>query len=229
MLIDCCLCFIFSDCPGLVFPAVDMPRALQVLCGIFPISQLREPYTSVAYLASRIAIEKIYGLVPPTAQGILEQKGIDVAAAAAASVAKKAGGGGAKKSKAKRSSDDGDGEDDDTAHEEGDMFSQLQLAEATEAAASYQWSAWDICEAYARARNYSIKGSKGLFDTQRAANDILHDALSGVVLLTFSPPNRQVTVGGPSSQAAAAASAASAASAPAAASPAAAAPAAAEM
>jgi hypothetical protein len=202
-----------------------MPRALQVLCGIFPISQLREPYTSVAYLASRIAIEKIYGLVPPTAQGILEQKGIDVAAAAAASVAKKAGGG-AKKSKAKRS-DDGDGEDADAADEEGDMFSQLQLAEATEAAASYQWSAWDICEAYARARNYSIKGSKGLFDTQRAANDILHDALSGVVLLTFSPPNRQVAVGGPSSQSAAAASAASAPSAPAADSPAAA-PAAAE-
>lgn len=53
------------DCPGLVFPAVDMPRQLQVLCGIFPIAQLREPYSSVQYLCERIDVEKYYGLKLP--------------------------------------------------------------------------------------------------------------------------------------------------------------------
>lgn len=53
------------DCPGLVFPAVDMPKQLQVLCGIFPISQLREPYSSVQYLAERIEVEKYYRLKVP--------------------------------------------------------------------------------------------------------------------------------------------------------------------
>lgn len=197
------------DCPGLVFPAVDMPRPLQVLCGIFPISQLREPYSSVQYLASRIELETIYGLTPPSVAGMLESAGIDTSRASSSVVR------GQKKApqKTKRSQlvdlDDGD---DDGGLESGDMFADLQIQEATAKAASYVWSAWDMCEAYAKMRNYSIKGSKGLFDTQRAANDILHDALSGVVLLTFSPPIRQTPLGAPTSatppeQAAAAAAA----------------------
>ena len=197
-----------------MFAAVDMPRALQVLCGIFPISQLREPYTSVQYLASRIALEKIYGLVPPTVQGILAQQGIDTSGASVSSVlrssASKSGAG------RKKKSDLADASEDQSV----DMFAELQIQEAEAKASSYVWSAWDICEAYAKARNYSIKGSKGLVDTQRAANDILHDALSGVVLLTFSPPNRQVPLGAKAEaavQAAAAAdSAAASATAPAA-------------
>jgi ribosome biogenesis GTPase A len=51
------------DSPGLVFPAVDMPRSLQVLCGLFPIAQAREPYSAVSYLAERVPIEKIYKLL----------------------------------------------------------------------------------------------------------------------------------------------------------------------
>lgn len=182
------------DCPGLVFAAVDMPRALQVLCGIFPISQLREPYTSVQYLANRIEIEKIYALVPPTAEGILAAQGIDTSGASAASSSASA----ASKSGAhKHKKGGGVGVADD----EVDVFAELQIQEATQKARDYVWSAWDICEAYAKARNYSIKGSKGLYDTQRAANDILHDALSGVVLLTFSPPSRSLPLGGPASAA----------------------------
>lgn len=52
------------DCPGLVFPAVDMPRQLQILCGIFPIAQVREPYSAIKYLAECIPVEKIYNLEP---------------------------------------------------------------------------------------------------------------------------------------------------------------------
>jgi len=164
------------DCPGLVFPAVDMPRPLQVLCGIFPISQLREPYSSVAYLASRVDLVKIYGLTPPTQ--------------------KDSGEGGATSSTSSNKQRKGKKrmEDDEDEFGSVDLLNELALEDARASGQSYAWSAWDICESYARMRNYSIKGSKGLFDTQRAANDILHDALSGVVLLTFKPPAQNIDV-----------------------------------
>ena len=56
---------ILCDCPGLVFPAMDRPKALQILCGLFPIAQVREPFSAIRYLAERVAIEKVYGLQYP--------------------------------------------------------------------------------------------------------------------------------------------------------------------
>jgi hypothetical protein len=53
---------VLQDCPGLVFPALDVPKQLQVLCGIYPLSQLREPYSAVHYLAERVPVEEIYRL-----------------------------------------------------------------------------------------------------------------------------------------------------------------------
>jgi ribosome biogenesis GTPase A len=52
------------DCPGLVFPAADMPRPLQVLMGIFPLPQLREPYSCVEFLAERLLLVEVFALVP---------------------------------------------------------------------------------------------------------------------------------------------------------------------
>ncbi len=56
---------VLCDCPGLVFPAVDMPRELQVLSGIYPIPQTREPFSAIQYLAECVPLEDILGLVPP--------------------------------------------------------------------------------------------------------------------------------------------------------------------
>jgi ribosome biogenesis GTPase A len=53
---------VFADCPGLVFPAVDIPKQMQILCGIFPVSQVREPYSTIQYLAEHVPIEEIYKL-----------------------------------------------------------------------------------------------------------------------------------------------------------------------
>lgn len=53
------------DCPGLVFPAVDVPRPLQVLAGIYPIPQTREPFSAIQYLAECLPLEHILGLTPP--------------------------------------------------------------------------------------------------------------------------------------------------------------------
>ncbi|KAJ3015697.1 Guanine nucleotide-binding-like protein 1 [Thoreauomyces humboldtii] len=49
------------DCPGLVFPGI-VPKPLQILSGMYRISQVQEPYTAVAYLASRVPLEKVLSL-----------------------------------------------------------------------------------------------------------------------------------------------------------------------
>ncbi|XP_018331903.1 guanine nucleotide-binding protein-like 1 isoform X2 [Agrilus planipennis] len=52
------------DCPGLVFPS-KVPKPLQVLMGSFPIAQLREPYTSVKFLAERLDLPKLLRIDHP--------------------------------------------------------------------------------------------------------------------------------------------------------------------
>ncbi|XP_015792543.1 guanine nucleotide-binding protein-like 1 [Tetranychus urticae] len=49
------------DCPGLVFPS-RAPKQMQVLMGCFPISQLREPYSVIHFLAARVNVPKILRL-----------------------------------------------------------------------------------------------------------------------------------------------------------------------
>lgn len=49
------------DCPGLVFPGLA-PRELQILAGMYPIAQVREPYAAIKYLADRVPIVKILNL-----------------------------------------------------------------------------------------------------------------------------------------------------------------------
>eukprot|EP01135_Chromosphaera_perkinsii_P006317 Nk52_evm46s485 gene=Nk52_evmTU46s485 len=43
------------DCPGMVFPSF-VCRPLQILSGIYPISQVKEPYSSIGYLAQRVPL-----------------------------------------------------------------------------------------------------------------------------------------------------------------------------
>ena len=51
------------DCPGLIFPAV-VPRSLQLLAGLYPLHQLREPYTAVEFLAERVDLVAMFKLSP---------------------------------------------------------------------------------------------------------------------------------------------------------------------
>ncbi|XP_015746236.1 LOW QUALITY PROTEIN: guanine nucleotide-binding protein-like 1 [Python bivittatus] len=55
------------DCPGLIFPSL-VERQQQILAGIYPISQIQEPYTSVGYLASRIPVQALLKLRHPDAE-----------------------------------------------------------------------------------------------------------------------------------------------------------------
>lgn len=49
------------DCPGLVFPSM-VPKSLQVVCGMFPVAQVREPYSVVGYVAKRLNLARLLGL-----------------------------------------------------------------------------------------------------------------------------------------------------------------------
>ncbi|KAH3803047.1 guanine nucleotide-binding protein-like 1 [Dreissena polymorpha] len=51
------------DCPGLVFPS-KIDKNLQILGGIFPIAQVREPFSVVGYLAQRLDLPKLLKLKP---------------------------------------------------------------------------------------------------------------------------------------------------------------------
>ncbi|KAF0686171.1 Aste57867_22023 [Aphanomyces stellatus] len=53
-----CIC----DCPGLVFPFAGVPKHMQELCGLFPYSQTREPYSAVRFLAENVPLEAILNL-----------------------------------------------------------------------------------------------------------------------------------------------------------------------
>lgn len=52
------------DCPGLVFPS-KVPRPIQILMGSYPIAQLREPYTTIRYIAERLDLPKLLRIDHP--------------------------------------------------------------------------------------------------------------------------------------------------------------------
>ncbi|KAJ8392925.1 hypothetical protein AAFF_G00071290 [Aldrovandia affinis] len=53
------------DCPGLVFPS-RVDKQLQILAGIYPVSQLQEPYSSVGYLCERTPFQALLKLKHPS-------------------------------------------------------------------------------------------------------------------------------------------------------------------
>ncbi|XP_031847628.1 nucleostemin 4 [Nomia melanderi] len=108
-----CLC----DCPGLVFPST-VPKQLQILMGSFPIAQVREPYSTIKFLAERIDLPNLLKIQHP--------------------------------------------ENDET------------------------WSAIDICEGWARKRNF-ITARAARLDTYRAANSLLRMALEAKICIHVYP------------------------------------------
>ncbi|UIZ29510.1 hypothetical protein KXD40_003100 [Peronospora effusa] len=59
---EICIC----DCPGLVFPFAGVPKYLQELSGLYPYSQIREPYSAVRFLAEHVVLEQFLDLKPRT-------------------------------------------------------------------------------------------------------------------------------------------------------------------
>ncbi|KAF8300929.1 putative GTP-binding protein [Trypanosoma cruzi] len=53
---------VLIDSPGLAFPLFGLPRAIQAVVGTHQIAQTRDPQSGVAFLASHLQIERLYGL-----------------------------------------------------------------------------------------------------------------------------------------------------------------------
>ncbi|TKS82271.1 Guanine nucleotide-binding protein-like 1 [Collichthys lucidus] len=119
------------DCPGLVFPS-RVDKQLQILAGIYPVSQLQEPYSSVGYLCERASILSVLKLKHPD---LLENN----------------------------------------THQENQGSEELN------------WTAWDVCEAWAERRGYkTAKAARN--DVYRAANSLLRLAIDGRLCLCLRPP-----------------------------------------
>ncbi|KAK3571878.1 hypothetical protein QTP86_020566 [Hemibagrus guttatus] len=115
------------DCPGLVFPS-RVSKQLQILAGIYPVSQLQEPYSSVGYLCEHTPFLSVLKLTHP------EQSS-----------------------------------------------STLHTPNA------HEWTAWDVCEAWAERRGYkTAKAARN--DAYRAANSLLRLAVDGRLCLCLRPP-----------------------------------------
>ncbi|XP_063676527.1 guanine nucleotide-binding protein-like 1 isoform X2 [Bolinopsis microptera] len=52
------------DCPGLVFPTIA-PKQIQILSGMYPVAQVKEPYSVVRYVAERIDLVSYLRIVHP--------------------------------------------------------------------------------------------------------------------------------------------------------------------
>ncbi|KAL5264124.1 hypothetical protein ACHWQZ_G005265 [Mnemiopsis leidyi] len=52
------------DCPGLVFPTIA-PKQIQIVSGMYPVAQVREPYSVVGYVAERIDLVSYLRLTHP--------------------------------------------------------------------------------------------------------------------------------------------------------------------
>uniref|UniRef100_A0A8C0YR28 Guanine nucleotide-binding protein-like 1 n=1 Tax=Cyprinus carpio carpio TaxID=630221 RepID=A0A8C0YR28_CYPCA len=115
------------DCPGLVFPS-QVDKQLQILAGIYPVSQLQEPYSSVGYLCERTNFLPVLKLTHPD-------------------------------------------HSPETPHD----------------SSTQDWTAWDVCEAWAEKRGYkTAKAARN--DVYRAANSLLRLAIDGRICLCLQPP-----------------------------------------
>ncbi|CAG5103452.1 Oidioi.mRNA.OKI2018_I69.chr1.g779.t1.cds [Oikopleura dioica] len=106
------------DSPGIIFPST-VSRQLQVLSGLFPVDQVREPYSVIGYLAERVNLVSAFHL----------------------------------------------------KHISDELY----------------WTAWDICEAFAKKKNFMV-AKRAYPDAYRGANFILRMAVSGQLVLAFEPP-----------------------------------------
>ncbi|KAL2084021.1 hypothetical protein ACEWY4_019539 [Coilia grayii] len=61
------------DCPGLVFPS-RVNKQLQILAGIYPVSQLQDPYSSVGYLCERTPYLSILKLKHPNRDELAQKE-----------------------------------------------------------------------------------------------------------------------------------------------------------
>ena len=148
------------DCPGLVFPTVGVPYPLQVLGGQVNTAQVRETFSTLAYVGARYPLERSYNLDPPvsgcrdptspspTEEKISIQNGEDLEGCSI------------------------DRNTDNIGKKNTKILSK--------------WSGFSLAEAYAIKRGYYTK--KQIPDAHRAGNELLRDLQNGKIVFSVSPP-----------------------------------------
>ncbi|WIA34120.1 hypothetical protein OEZ86_012488 [Tetradesmus obliquus] len=154
---------VLCDCPGIVFPRLDVSLPMQVLFGSYPIASCRQPYAVVRYLASaswprlqqRLALSK-----PGEPQQQQQQLEVQV------------------------HEDANDSESHTAVNNSSSGSSSVVVQGGADG-----WSPWVLCEALAEKRHWVLPRS-GRLDTYRAANWLLRAALGGQqgMGLAFLPP-----------------------------------------
>lgn len=189
------------DCPGLVFPSF-YPKQLQVLMGCYPISQLREPHSSIQYLAERVDLVQKLGLKP--ADEVRHQKPVvnnpDFVPSKVVQITDKIATEEHTNEK-DANSDDSDDESAVNSDAETESVTQSECQDECKATndapkrhgkvvgVSNEWSAFTLCESYAMHRGF-VTARSGRPDVYRAANHLLRMALDGRTLcMAFYPPN----------------------------------------
>jgi ribosome biogenesis GTPase A len=189
------------DCPGLVFPLVDVPKSIQVLSSLFPLAQLREPFTAIHFASERLAVplQDIYGLKPYNSDDESDVKYTKMDSSEQSRTMKP------REKKAEKHKKvlvcdleasmetaeqrEGCADSEEVSLAEHDSEDKCAVQASSE---SFEWNGWSVCEALATARGF-LTARSGRADVYRAAISILKDIVDGRVLVAWLPPLEHVS------------------------------------
>eukprot|EP00798_Chlamydomonas_sp_ICE-L_P028310 gene28310-31421_t len=157
------------DCPGLVFPRLDVSMPMQVLFGSFPIAHVRDPYSVVEYLAGRVwpRLQVSLNLKKVVDEDEYNQP----------------------KAQTTKESSDGTCGPASAEDEPWSVEVMAPVVQQQQKKKKKKKMNPELCEAYAHKKNWRSRRG-GRLDVFRAANWILRTALAGKygMNLTFLPP-----------------------------------------
>ena len=163
------------DCPGLIFPTLNVPYQMQIICGEINIAQVRETFTTLAFIAARFPLVETYHLHHPSIHD-----GNDDYSTAAYVVGSDTY---RDTSNIIISSNNNYNSSDNNIKTDRIKSSSSSISSSS---CCYTWSGYNIAEAYAIKKGYYTK--KLRLDVHRAGNEILRDIQSGKVVFAMSPP-----------------------------------------
>ena len=149
------------DCPGLVFPTAGVPYPLQVLGGQINTAQVRETFSTLAYVGARYPLERSYNLDAP----VSTSKPYPAPPSP---------------TEEKISIENGENLKGCSTYRNIDNIGRSSTKSES------KWSGFSLAEAYAIKRGYYTK--KQIPDTHRAGNEILRDLQNGKIVFAVSPP-----------------------------------------
>lgn len=161
------------DCPGLIFPTLNVPYQMQIICGEINIAQVRETFTTLAFIAARFPLVETYHLHHPSIHD-----GNDDYSAAAYVVGSDTY---RDTSNIIINSNNNNSSDNNNIKTDRNTSSS-----SSSSSSSHTWSGYNIAEAYAIKKGYYTK--KLRLDVHRAGNEMLRDIQSGKVVFVMSPP-----------------------------------------